>query len=134
MMVIILIWGLFFGEDSATVTVNVTGIDRVAGTIRIGIYDSAQTFPKDGKQMKGVVKKVGGTSQAISFDLPPNKKYAFAVFHDVNGNNKLDKNMMGIPTEKYGFSNNARETFSAPAFKDASVQFSENARISIRLD
>jgi uncharacterized protein (DUF2141 family) len=34
----------------------------------------------------------------------------------------MDKNLVGVPTEKYGFSNNARETFSAPSFESASVK------------
>jgi uncharacterized protein (DUF2141 family) len=43
----------------------------------------------------------------------------------------MDKNMFGVPTEKYGFSNNARETFSAPSFESASVKVDRQKTIWI---
>ena len=60
-------------------------------------------------------------------------KYAVAVFHDENKNGILDKNYLGIPTEAYGFSNNARRTFSAPSFKEAEVILNSDLAISITL-
>ena len=37
-------------------------------------------------------------------DLAP-ARYAVAVYHDVNGNGRLDTVPPGLPTEPYGFSN-----------------------------
>ncbi|MBU2018204.1 MAG: DUF2141 domain-containing protein [Bacteroidetes bacterium] len=134
MMILFLFFQFIFAvETNSTVTLKVQGIESIKGNIRIGIYDSSSTFPKEGKQMKGIVAKVESKYQSISFDLPSGKKYAFAVFHDINGNDKMDKNLMGIPTENYGFSNNARATFSAPSFSDAAVYIKENIQLSIRL-
>ncbi len=31
--------------------------------------------------------------------------YAIAVFHDANGNGRLDRSLIGLPGEPYGFSN-----------------------------
>jgi uncharacterized protein (DUF2141 family) len=41
--------------------------------------------------------------------------------------------MLGVPVEKYGFSNNARETFSAPSFQSAAVTFDKSKWISINV-
>ena len=41
--------------------------------------------------------------------------------------------MFGVPTEKYGFSNNARETFSAPSFSSASFELKEDKKVSVIL-
>ena len=125
----------FLSEPSETVSISlqVRGMERVAGTLRMGIYDSDQTFAKEGKQWKGVVVKVEGKSQTIKIDLPKGKKIGIAIFHDANGNGVMDKNMMGIPTENYGFSNNARATFSAPSFADASIFVKDDATFSILL-
>ena len=38
--------------------------------------------------------------------LPPGD-YAVAAFHDADGNGELGTNILGIPTEGYGFSNGA---------------------------
>jgi uncharacterized protein (DUF2141 family) len=43
-------------------------------------------------------------------------KYAFKYFHDENKNKKLDTNLIGIPKEGYGFSNNAKGKFGPPSF------------------
>jgi len=44
-------------------------------------------------------------------------KYAVRYFHDENINGNLDTNLVGIPTEGYGFSNNVTGTFGPPAFE-----------------
>ncbi|MDC7694380.1 DUF2141 domain-containing protein [Asticcacaulis sp. DXS10W] len=48
-------------------------------------------------------------------DLPPGD-YCIMLFHDENENGTMDKNLLGIPSEGYGFSNNARGSFGPPKF------------------
>ncbi len=43
--------------------------------------------------------------------------------HDENGNGKLDKNFIGMPTEGYGASRAARGTMGPPKWEDAVFQF-----------
>jgi uncharacterized protein (DUF2141 family) len=43
-------------------------------------------------------------------------KYAVRFYHDENMNRKMETNMVGKPTEGYGFSNNATGRFSMPPF------------------
>lgn len=62
-----------------------------------------------------------GQSLVVRFrDLPPGG-YAAVAFQDVNGNGKLDKNLLGIPREPYGFSNSARGSAGPPKFSAAAV-------------
>ena len=49
----------------------------------------------------------------------PHGEYAVTLFVDFNGNNKLDKNFLGIPKEQYGFSNNVMGKMSPPTFDQA---------------
>jgi len=51
-------------------------------------------------------------------DLPEGE-YAIAVYHDANGNGKMDSNLMGIPTEDYAFSNNAVGKMGPPSYDQA---------------
>jgi uncharacterized protein (DUF2141 family) len=44
--------------------------------------------------------------------------YALRFFHDENNNGVMDKNWLGIPTEAFGFSNDARVFLGPPAIKD----------------
>jgi uncharacterized protein (DUF2141 family) len=58
------------------------------------------------------------TAEAVFRELPYGT-YAVKVHHDENANGQLDKGRLGIPTERYGFSNNARGRFGPPSFSDA---------------
>ncbi|MDE0772909.1 MAG: DUF2141 domain-containing protein [Salibacteraceae bacterium] len=60
--------------------------------------------------------------------------YGFSAYHDVNANEKLDLNLFGAPTEAYGFSNNARSTFSKPSFSETLVDVSKNRIIKFKLE
>ena len=66
-------------------------------------------------------------------------EYAAFVLHDGNGNGKVDSNIVGVPTEGFGFSNDVRpQVFpipKSPTWKEVSfvVQPGENRiRIHVR--
>jgi uncharacterized protein (DUF2141 family) len=52
---------------------------------------------------------------------------------DVNRNNKMDRNFIGIPKEQYGFSNDARGSFGPPCFAEASFTVSGDMALEINL-
>ena len=56
----------------------------------------------------------------------PFGKYAITIFHDVNDNEELDTNFIGIPKEPYGFSNNPKSSFGPPGFDDAVFEFEKD--------
>ena len=69
----------------------------------------------------------------ISFSVEPGD-YAIAVYHDQNGNGKMDKRMFGIPKEPYGFSNNIKPVMSAPKFSECRFTVGDSGKaISIKL-
>ncbi|MCH9852515.1 MAG: DUF2141 domain-containing protein [Alphaproteobacteria bacterium] len=49
----------------------------------------------------------------------PDGIYAISAFHDLNDDGELNRNLVGLPTEPYGFSNDARGTFGPAKFADA---------------
>jgi uncharacterized protein (DUF2141 family) len=59
--------------------------------------------------------------------------YAVAVYHDENGNGKIDSNFMGIPKEKTGASNNAKGKMGPPKFQEAKFVVSGDLAISITM-
>jgi uncharacterized protein (DUF2141 family) len=54
---------------------------------------------------------------------------AAAAYHDENGNNRMDSNFIGIPTEGTGASNNAESPFGPPKFRDARFSFPKTSSI-----
>lgn len=60
--------------------------------------------------------------------------YAAKVFHDVDGDGRIDTNVLGIPTEPYGFSKDAMGMFGPPSFKQAAFEVGkESKRIKVRM-
>lgn len=113
--------------------VQVDGIPNTKGTLFIGLFNSSASFPSFGKQYKGVVVTHEGKSHVYKFKNLPKDSYALAIYHDENKNGKLDKNLVGAPTEAYGFSNNAREMFSAPSFESAKIILDRDKKCQIRI-
>jgi uncharacterized protein (DUF2141 family) len=110
-------------KSTISLTVHVNGFSSSEGKAQIAIYRVGDDFPAPKGQYKGQIVLINDKKIATAtFTDLPKGNYAVAVFHDKNKNGVLDKNLLGVPTEKYGFSNNARETFSAPSFESASVK------------
>ena len=78
----------------------------------------------------GLVEDGSTTSATHSFELPDGI-YAIGVYIDVNLNNKLDKNFVGIPKEPYAFSNNAEGFLGSPSFEKASFVIAGDTSLSI---
>jgi uncharacterized protein (DUF2141 family) len=117
-------WFLFLASLlGAEYSLNVT-IDNCKhskGKIYIALYDSESTFMKEAKAVSKKIIPIEQGMAKISFDGLLAIEYAFVFFHDENGNGKLDTNLLGIPTEGYGFSNNAKGTFGPPSYQKSKI-------------
>ena len=103
-----------------TLTVRIEGIKALKGVIRVALFDKGAGFP-NGKNaaVQNQIAEAKDNNLTVTFaNLKPGK-YALAVQHDQNNDGRLNRNALGIPTERYGFSNNARGAFSPPSFNDA---------------
>lgn len=97
--------------------ITVEGVKGNQGQIMVALYDSADGFLK--RTVKaGAAPAANGRTKVTIKDVPAGD-YGFALFHDANGNGKMDKNMMGIPSEDYAFSNNALGNMGPPSFEQA---------------
>ena len=123
-------------QDAARLTVTITGVEEQKGKLQVALFNTAEGYPDKAKPYKAkVIDVTGGDSwQAVFEDLPAGD-YAVAVYHDKNGNGKLDKNLVGIPVEDYGFSNDTRGTrMSAPSFEDTKMAVSGgDAQVAIEV-
>jgi uncharacterized protein (DUF2141 family) len=124
---------LFSGVKTHTLYIHISGISKIKGSLFIAIFRATDDFPVFGKQFKGIVKEVEGKSQNYNFDDLPEGEYALAIYQDENRNKILDKNLLGIPTEIYGFSNNARRNFSAPSFQEAKFKLNRDLQQTVFL-
>jgi uncharacterized protein (DUF2141 family) len=70
-------------------------------------------------------------SALISFDSISPGKYAIQFFHDENENKKMDFNLIGIPKEKFGSSNNVKPILGPPKFEKMLINLNQNRKIII---
>lgn len=94
-----------------------------SGLIRIAVYSASEQFnqPEFAIWKRTIAIPSEGDSECIipMEQLP--STFAVAAFQDVNANGELDRNLLGVPTERYGFSNSARGTIGAPSYDEAVV-------------
>lgn len=108
--------------DRASLSLLVTGFENDQGNLEVALHNSPASFlSKDAAQKPyrhltlPIQDKKSGT---VIKDLPPGE-YAVTLFHDENGNDKLDTNFLGIPREALGFSGSARPKFGPPRYDQA---------------
>jgi uncharacterized protein (DUF2141 family) len=116
---------------AADLTIIVKEVRSGAGSVYVAVYDSDASFMKVERAATTLKVDAGrGEARFVIRNLPAGR-YAVSAYHDENGNGKLDKNWLGVPTEGYGFSNDARGTRGPPRFDRASFDFDGKADKSI---
>jgi uncharacterized protein (DUF2141 family) len=123
----------FATAQAADLTVVINGVPSDRGYIVSAVFNSEASFLKRPEALANVrIKAAKGDLSYTLKNLPPGK-YAVTAFHDANGNEKLDADATGQPTELYGFSNDARAS-GPPAFADAAIELGAQSKsIDIRL-
>jgi len=115
-----------FGQSPCPgIHVKILNIRNSIGTVACALFESSVGFPTEflRSATNVMVIKIRKSQARCDFeDIPPGT-YAMAVIHDANMNGKLDTNLLGIPTEGYGFSNDAKGLLGAPSFSAASFQY-----------
>jgi len=112
--------------------VEIQNVRVLEGTVHIALFRPGKDFP-EGKPLEGRRMEVASKSVQMMFSVEPGN-YAIAVYHDENGNGKMDKRMFGIPKEPYGFSNNFKPVMSVPKFSDCQFTVGASGKIiSIKL-
>ena len=122
---------LSLSSFAADLAITVKGVHGADGSVFLAVYDSAASFMKPA--LAKATRKAAAAKGDIEFvihDLPAGK-YAVSSYHDENGNGKLDTGAFGIPTEGYGFSNNAQGSLGPPEFAQAVFEFDGRTAKSI---
>lgn len=121
-------------NEKTTLAIDIQNVKRSSGTVSVGLYRPCDGFPIECKPIEAQSKPALAGSTRFTFSVAPGT-YAVALYHDVNGNGKMDKGLLGIPKEPYGFSNNFRPKFSAPKFTDCQFEVGAAVKtIAIRVE
>lgn len=119
--------------DSAyTVTATVSTLRTTKGALVCRLFVGPDGFPARGYRSVQTVAATGQTAQCVFPSLAAGT-YALAVFHDENGNGKLDTNFLGLPAEGVGTSNNRRPLIGPPTWDGSKFAVAGNVALNITL-
>ena len=113
-----------------------TGFKNEEGTARLAFFLDARVWPDGDSSIfaTAVVPISDGQAIAVFVDVPAGP-FAVSVFHDKDSDGELNSAALGIPSEPYGFSGDARDMFGPPSFKEAQIELAAGAskHITIRV-
>jgi uncharacterized protein (DUF2141 family) len=119
---------------SATLVIKVEKVSPRGGDLRVALYTEEAYGGENGEPVRDAVvpAKPGETVVTIPGLVPGT--YAVKLFQDFNRNGRFDMNWLGLPLEKFGFSNDARPTFTEPPFSATKFELRPGANtITIHL-
>lgn len=115
---------------TATVTVRVSDVESAEGQVYVGLCDRG--FSED-RCLDGRFQPARPGTMSFTFENVPVGMYAVAAYHDINMNERMDSNFIGLPREPYGFSNDVGRR-APPSFSMAQVPVTAPATtIDVRL-
>lgn len=124
----------FLGMSQYSLSVEVQGVKSSIGNINIAIYNRSQGFLKFEEVFKA--DRISAKEATTTFKIMdlPNGEYAVAIFHDENGNDKLDTNWLGIPKESVAFSNAKIKTFGPPSYRECAFNLNKDLDIIMQFN
>jgi uncharacterized protein (DUF2141 family) len=114
-----------------TLQVVVSNVEEIKGNMMVAVYNNEGDFMKKHVDVKKA--KITGKEVIVIFENMEPGDYAITLFQDKNENLKLDTNVIGMPKEPYGFSNNVMGNMGPPSFEQAKVKLDANKKLSINL-
>jgi uncharacterized protein (DUF2141 family) len=110
---------------AADVAVSIREARSQDGQFQVALVDAAG-YAGSAAPIAARLLAPAGEVTRVTLDGVPAGRYALMVIHDENGNGTLDTNLVGMPVEGYGFSNNPR-VMRKPTFDEAAFDVGADA-------
>jgi uncharacterized protein (DUF2141 family) len=117
---------------SNQIHVQVDGLRSDKGQLMCQVVTSDMWPSKSDKSVAHTSSDIQHGQAVCDFSGIPPGTYAVSVFHDENSNGKLDRNLLGMPKEGVGVSNNAAGHFGPPKFDDMAFHY-QNGRLDLKI-
>lgn len=119
-------------QTTFSIRVILKGMSNNKGNLMLALYQGKGNYMKN--IFQNIVQPFDNQKVAeIVFYKIPSGTYAISAYHDENANGKLDTNFLGIPLERYGFSNNPNATFGIPDFEKSKFLVESDCSMTIYL-
>jgi uncharacterized protein (DUF2141 family) len=121
-------------STASRININVGRLRNHQGILGCRLYHAEKGFPESSSGT--VTKEVTITGDIVRCDFEDVSPgtYAVSCMHDENKNGKLDKNILGVPTEGYGVSNNHTHALSAPTWDESKFVVEAGKNVGLGID
>jgi uncharacterized protein (DUF2141 family) len=100
------------------VAFEVRGLRSDHGRVMGALFDRPERWVRSGEEVARCRTRIETRVSRCIMRVPAGR-YAFAFAHDEDGDGELDRDILGIPQEGYGFSNDVRPALSLPSWHSA---------------
>lgn len=109
--------------EQGSLIIEVKNIEKLKGMVWVGIYRSEEDFLNKEKAI--IYGYDVYQLETMTIEIPdfPYGQYAMALFHDENNNGEMDRNIVGIPSEPYAFSQPLKSKWRLPKFSEVIFDF-----------
>ncbi|MEY8689071.1 MAG: DUF2141 domain-containing protein [Leptothrix sp. (in: b-proteobacteria)] len=115
-------------SHAAEIVVRIGGLSEPLGQVGCSLFAGVAGFPMDNSSARNLWLPADAKGVTCRFTEVTEGTYAVSIGHDLNGNKRVDTNFIGLPTEQWGVSNNARPALRAPRFDEASFKVAADAK------
>ncbi len=128
--------GALPGRAGSSLSVHVSGFRNGKGMLQCSLFAGDGGFPDHPESAVATQRapiRADHTALCQFAGLAPGE-YAVGVMHDENGNGKMDFNLVGMPTEGYGMSNNHLHALRAPDWAESKFRVDAGADMSLMVN
>ena len=118
-------------SQGAALEVRTPGLSA-EGSVVVAIFDKEADWKSRDRPVRTQKVAAGPDSRLRIEGLAPGR-YGLMVFHDKNNDGRLNTWPIGMPSEPYGFSNNARGRFGPASWRAASFELRGDSVQTLRL-
>lgn len=109
---------------AADISFEIEGVNAQHSKIYAQLFNSQDSYSKGEAFSATYLQAKQGINKVIFTNIPVGQ-YAIRFFQDENNNGTLDTNLFGMPSEGYGFSNNAKPNYGPVGYQDAAFTVTE---------
>lgn len=105
------------------------------GRVYCALWSGPAGYPTDRDRVVAETHSpyFAGGKARLELWVETRRDYALACFHDENDNRAFDRNFLGIPSEGFGASRDARGFMGPPRYEDARFQVDGPTTVTLRM-
>ncbi len=117
---------------AADLDIALANVKKDTGNILLALYNSKDTFRDTPFRAMSIAAESG--VMVINLQDLPAGNYAVMLFQDLDGDEKLNTNLFGLPTEPWGGSLGGKSVFGPPDWKATQFELKDpGTQITIKL-